>query len=137
MSNGVYTEYVFDPPPPVVEIVIVPAEAVKVIPVLAAKVMPPVNPFTRLTPVTAPVSPLKDETRPVIFVPEPENPTVEDTSPVKFAVTPFSVPENVTPPAADIPEAKFVRAPKVFVLVKVCVSESPANRVVPSGNVMS
>ena len=41
------------------------------------------------------MSPLKDETRPVIFVPGPENPTVEDTSPVKAAVVPCKVPAIV------------------------------------------
>jgi hypothetical protein len=39
----------------------------------------------------------------VRFVPAPENPTAEDTSPVKEAVVPWSVPARVTPPAALIP----------------------------------
>ena len=44
---------------------------------------------------------------PVRSVAAPENPTVEDTRPVKFAVVPCNVPARVTPPAALIPVVKF------------------------------
>jgi hypothetical protein len=88
-------------PPPEESIVIVLPDGTSVIFVPAARVTPPERPFIVLTIL-------------VRLVPDPENPTVEDTRPVKFAVVPCNVPARVTPPEAEIPALKVCNAIKLF-----------------------